>query len=76
MMQTIAMVLGLSQNRCTSRCRRMGGAFGGKTARSAVPAAAVAVAANKLKKQVGWLTEAATVSLLCEYTVTALFVYH
>ena len=52
MMQAIAMVLGLPHSRCTSRCRRMGGAFGGKTTRSAVPAAAVAVAANKLKKQV------------------------
>lgn len=75
MMQTIAMVLGLPQNRCTSRCRRMGGAFGGKTARSAVPAAAVAVAAHKLKKQVGWLTKASTVSLLCGHIVTALVRY-
>ena len=56
MMQTVAMVLGLPHNRCTSRCRRIGGGFGGKALRSAVPAAAVAVAANKLKKQVGWLT--------------------
>ena len=51
-MQAIALVLGLPQSRCTARCRRMGGAFGGKTARSAMPAAAVAVAANKLKRQV------------------------
>jgi len=33
----------------------MGGAFGGKTTRSVVPAAAVAVAANKLKQQVCYL---------------------
>ncbi|KAA6423444.1 MAG: Aldehyde oxidase, partial [Trebouxia sp. A1-2] len=51
-MQGTAMVLGLPQSRCTARCRRMGGAFGGKTTRSVVPAAAVAVAANKLKRQV------------------------
>lgn len=50
-MQGTAMVLGLPQSRCTARCRRMGGAFGGKTTRSVVPAAAVAVAANKLKRQ-------------------------
>ena len=57
-MQGTAMVLGLPQSRCTARCRRMGGAFGGKTTRSVVPAAAVAVAANKLKRQVCHLSVA------------------
>ncbi len=57
-MQGTAMVLGLPQSRCTARCRRMGGAFGGKTTRSVVPAAAVAVAANKLKRQVCHLSAA------------------
>lgn len=51
-MKGVAQVLGLPQSRCTVRCRRMGGAFGGKTARSVVPATAVAVAANKLGRQV------------------------
>ncbi len=60
-MQGTAMVLGLPQSRCTARCRRMGGAFGGKTTRSVVPAAAVAVAANKLKRQVCHLSVAPSV---------------
>ena len=51
-MKSVAAVLGLPQSRCTVRCRRMGGAFGGKTTRSVVPATAVAVAANKLGRQV------------------------
>ena len=51
-MKGVAQVLGLPQSRCTVRCRRMGGAFGGKTTRSVVPATAVAVAANKLGRQV------------------------
>lgn len=67
-MQSTAAVLGLPQNRCTARCRRMGGAFGGKTTRSAVPAAAVAVAANKLKKQV-WLLISANTKFVCSSTI-------
>lgn len=64
-MQATAMVLGLAQSRCTARCRRMGGAFGGKTTRSCVPAAAVAVAANKLKRQVCTLVKSFVACMHC-----------
>ncbi len=48
----VAEALGLPHNRVNVVCRRAGGGFGGKFSRSAPPATAAAVAAQKLKRQV------------------------
>ena len=85
-MKGVAAVLGLPQSRCTVRCRRMGGAFGGKTTRSVVPATAVALAANKLGRQVrctGWLFSCWAAAFvwvqvdisLCVYAHTYMYIY-
>ena len=53
MQWAVARVLGLPHNRVNVTCRRLGGGFGGKSMRSCPPAAAVALAAFKLRRQVG-----------------------
>ena len=48
----VAQALGLQHNQVNVTCRRAGGGFGGKFSRSCPVAAAVAVAAHKLRRQV------------------------
>jgi xanthine dehydrogenase molybdopterin-binding subunit B len=48
----VAQVLGLPHNRVGVTCRRAGGGFGGKFTRSCPVAAAAALAAHKLRRQV------------------------
>ena len=50
--KAVAETLGIPWHKVTAVCRRVGGGFGGKTARSMPVAAACAVAAHKLGKQV------------------------
>ena len=48
----VAQVLALPHNRVNVTCRRAGGGFGGKFTRSCPVAAAAALAAHKLRRQV------------------------
>ncbi|XP_041467689.1 xanthine dehydrogenase/oxidase-like [Lytechinus variegatus] len=50
-------VLGVPYSRITGRVKRLGGAFGGKQSRSAILAAACAVAANKVGRPVRFMLE-------------------
>ena len=49
---SVAQVLKLPHNRVNVTCRRMGGGFGGKGNRSCPVAAAAALAAHKLRREV------------------------
>nr|AZL94599.1 xanthine dehydrogenase [Nephromyces sp. MMRI]AZL94600.1 xanthine dehydrogenase [Nephromyces sp. MMRI] len=49
---TIASVLGIPMNRIVSKCKRMGGGFGGKESRACFFAAYASVAAHKLRRPV------------------------
>lgn len=48
----VAQALGLQHNQVNVTCRRAGGGFGGKFSRACPVAAAAAVAAHKLRRQV------------------------
>lgn len=50
--ELVSSVLGVDQNKILLKCKRLGGAFGGKESRSANYSAMVAVAAKKYKKPI------------------------